>query len=146
MYKLVLSGLLLVLGALAGPLWGQNFPARQLHFILPFPPGGPTDILGRMLAKKLSEQMGQPVLAENRPGAGGNLGLELAARAAPDGYTMALTAPSIVTAPSLYRKLNYKQSDRAGGHAREPDQPAERGDSEGGEFGRRKKGAEGTEH
>ncbi len=113
MNRLVLSGLLLVLGVAAGPLWGQNFPVRPLHFILPFPPGGPTDILGRTLGQKISEQVGQPVLAENRPGAGGNLGLELAARAAPDGYTMTLTAPIIATAPSLYRKLNYKQSDLA---------------------------------
>lgn len=113
MRKLLLSGLLLVLGSFAGPLWSQNFPARAVHFILPFPPGGPTDILGRTLAQKISEQIGQPVVPENRPGAGGNLGLELAARAAPDGYTITLTAPSIATAPSLYRKLNYKQSDLA---------------------------------
>lgn len=70
-------------------------------------------MLGRAIAQKLSEQMGQQVIPENRPGAGGNLGLELASKAPPDGYTITLTSPIISTAPTLYRKLNYKQSDLA---------------------------------
>jgi len=108
-------GILYLLGAMAaGPLWAQNYPTKPLHFILPFPPGGPTDILGRAIAQKLSEQMGQQVIPENRPGAGGNIGLELTAKAPPDGYTFALSSPVISTAPSLYRKLNYKQSDLVG--------------------------------
>jgi tripartite-type tricarboxylate transporter receptor subunit TctC len=81
--------------------------------ILPFPPGGPTDILGRTIAQKLSEQMGQQVVPENRPGAGGNLGLELAAKSPPDGYTMVLTSSIIALAPALYAKLNYQQRDLA---------------------------------
>src|SRR5688572_3631938 len=91
----------------------QNFPTKPVRLILPFPPGGPSDILGRALAQKLSEQMGQQVLADNRPGAGGNLGLELVAKAPPDGYTMVLSSPLISLSPSLYSKLNYKQEDLA---------------------------------
>lgn len=106
-------GILFLLGVMAGPLGAQGYPNRSLHLILPFPPGGPTDMLGRAIAQKLSEQMGQQVISENRPGAGGNLGLELASKAPPDGYTITLTSPIISTAPTLYRKLNYKQSDLA---------------------------------
>ncbi len=69
--------------------------------------GGPTDFLGRALAQKLGENLGQQVIADNRPGAGGNLGAELAAKSAPDRYTLVLCAPSLVISPSLYTKLNY---------------------------------------
>lgn len=106
-------GILFLLGVMISPLGAQGYPNKSLHFILPFPPGGPTDMLGRAIAQKLSEQMGQQVIPENRPGAGGNLGLELAAKAPPDGYTITLSSPIISTAPTLYRKLNYKQSDLA---------------------------------
>lgn len=83
------------------------YPSRPLRLILPFPPGGSTDLLGRSLAEKLGEALRQPVVPENRPGAGGNVGAEAAARAAPDGYTLVLCAPSLAISPSLYRKLNY---------------------------------------
>ena len=85
----------------------QAFPSRPLRLVLPFPPGGPTDMLGRALAARLGEQVGQPVTVDNRPGAGGNLGLELTSRASPDGYTMVLSSPLISISPSLYSKLNY---------------------------------------
>ena len=85
----------------------QAYPSRTLRLILPFPPGGPTDIAGRAIAQKLSEQMHQPVIADNRPGATSNLGLELAAKAPPDGYTIVLTPPSIALSPSMYKKLAY---------------------------------------
>jgi tripartite-type tricarboxylate transporter receptor subunit TctC len=91
----------------------QPFPSRTVRLILPFPPGGPTDILGRSIAQKLSDQMGQQVVADNRPGAGGNLGLEVAAKSPPDGYTMVLSSSVIALAPSLYAKLNYQQKDLA---------------------------------
>ncbi|HUP95793.1 MAG TPA: tripartite tricarboxylate transporter substrate binding protein [Burkholderiales bacterium] len=81
--------------------------------ILPFPPGGPSDILGRALAQKLTEQLGHTVITDNRPGAGGNLGLELTAKAPPDGYTIVLSSPLIALSPSLYSKLNYEQKDLA---------------------------------
>lgn len=91
----------------AAPVCAQSYPAKPIRLILPFPPGGPTDILGRSLAGKLGEQIGQQVVADSRPGAGGNLGLELAAKAPPDGYTIVLTSPLISISPSLYSKLNY---------------------------------------
>jgi tripartite-type tricarboxylate transporter receptor subunit TctC len=91
----------------------QAFPAKPVRLILPFPPGGPTDLQGRAIAQKLSEQLGQQVVAENRPGAGGNLGLELAAKSPPDGYTLILSSSVIASAPALYAKLNYRQSDFA---------------------------------
>jgi tripartite-type tricarboxylate transporter receptor subunit TctC len=83
------------------------YPARPLKLILPFPPGGSTDLLGRALAERLAEQLRQPVIPENRPGAGGNVGAEAAVRSAPDGYTLVLCAPSLAISASLYRKLNY---------------------------------------
>ena len=93
--------------ALAATALAQAYPAKTIRMILPFPPGGPTDITGRAVAQKLADQLGQAVVPENRPGAGGNLGLELAAKAPPDGYTITLAAPPIAISPSLYAKLNY---------------------------------------
>ncbi|HZO02023.1 MAG TPA: tripartite tricarboxylate transporter substrate binding protein [Burkholderiales bacterium] len=83
------------------------WPSRPLRFILPFPPGGGTDILGRLIAERLSAGLGQPVVTENRGGAGGNVGAEAAARSAPDGYTIVLVAPSLAISPTLYSKINY---------------------------------------
>jgi tripartite-type tricarboxylate transporter receptor subunit TctC len=85
----------------------EAWPTRPLRFILPFPPGGGTDILGRLIAERLSANLGQPVVTENRGGAGGNVGAEAAARSAPDGYTIVLVAPSLAISPTLYSKLNY---------------------------------------
>ena len=90
-------------GAVAQPAW----PSKPVRLVLPFPPGGGTDILGRTLALRLGEALGQPVLTDNRPGAGGNLGAEIVARSAPDGYTAVLAAPNFVISPSMYRKLGY---------------------------------------
>ena len=100
-----------VAGALsiAGAAHAQQaaFPSKQIRLILPFSPGGPSDIVGRVLSQKLSEQMGQQVITDNRAGAGGNLGIELAAKAPPDGYTLVLVSPTLSISPSLYKKLNY---------------------------------------
>jgi tripartite-type tricarboxylate transporter receptor subunit TctC len=85
----------------------DSYPSKPIRFILPFPPGGPTDILGRLIAERLGAQLGQPVVTENRGGAGGNVGAEAAARSAPDGYTIVLVAPSLAISPTLYAKLNY---------------------------------------
>ena len=85
----------------------EAWPAKPVRFILPFPPGGGTDILGRLIAERLAANLGQPVLIENRGGAGGNIGAEAAAKSAPDGYTIVLVAPSLAISPSLYSKLNY---------------------------------------
>jgi tripartite-type tricarboxylate transporter receptor subunit TctC len=104
-----LARTLLALTALTTPLCAlaQAYPSKAIRLILPFPPGGPTDIAGRAIAQKLSEQIHQPVIADNRPGATSNLGLELAAKSPPDGYTLVLTPPSIALSPSMYKKLNY---------------------------------------
>jgi tripartite-type tricarboxylate transporter receptor subunit TctC len=85
----------------------DGWPNKPLRFILPFPPGGGTDILGRLIADRMTAGLGQPVVTENRGGAGGNVGAEAAARSAPDGYTIVLVAPSLAISPSLYSKLNY---------------------------------------
>jgi tripartite-type tricarboxylate transporter receptor subunit TctC len=100
---------LLVLSSLfaCGTLFAQAYPAKPVRVIFPFPPGGPTDLLGRAVAQKVSDQTGQQFIADTRPGAGGNLGLELAAKAPPDGYTIVLSSPLVAISPSLYAKLNY---------------------------------------
>jgi tripartite-type tricarboxylate transporter receptor subunit TctC len=97
-----------VLG-IAGAAQAQQapYPSKQIRLILPFAPGGPSDIVGRVLSQKLSEQMGQQVVTDNRAGAGGNLGLEIAAKASPDGYTLLVVSPTLAISPSLYKKLNY---------------------------------------
>jgi tripartite-type tricarboxylate transporter receptor subunit TctC len=96
--------LLFLVPALAA---AQDWPARPVRLILPFPPGGGTDILGRLIAERMSASLGQPVVTENRGGAGGNVGAEAAARSAPDGYTIVLVAPSLAISPTLYSKINY---------------------------------------
>lgn len=92
----------------------QDYPNRAIKIIIPFPPGGPTDLLGRAIAQGLSEAWGQPVIAENKPGAAGNLGVDLAAKSPADGYTLAVVpAGNISVNPTLFPKLPYKQSDLA---------------------------------
>ncbi|MGZ5717403.1 MAG: Bug family tripartite tricarboxylate transporter substrate binding protein [Burkholderiales bacterium] len=84
------------------------FPAKPIRMIVPFPPGGGTDILSRLVANKLSESAGWQIVVDNRGGAGGNIGLDAAAKAAPDGYTMVMGQTSNLTInPSLYSKLPY---------------------------------------
>ena len=86
----------------------QEYPSRTVRVIVPFPPGGAPDLVGRTLANRLSERLGQPFVVENRTGAGGNIGAEAAAQAAPDGYT--LFAPSdgpLVINPNVYKKVNF---------------------------------------
>src|SRR6185503_9857944 len=86
----------------------QSYPNRMIRIIVPFVPGGPTDINARMVALKLTEAWGQSVVVDNRPSAGGTLGTELVARAAPDGYTLLGANPGPLTiAPSLNPKLPY---------------------------------------
>ena len=109
----VVAFALLLFTASVPAVFAQAYPTKPVRLILPFPPGGPSDILGRALSQKLGEQMGQQVISDNRPGAGGNLGLELTAKAPPDGYTLVLSSPLIALSPSLYSKLNYDQKDLA---------------------------------
>ena len=83
------------------------FPNRPIRLIVPYPPGGGTDIVGRVLGDKLRASLGQPIVIDNRGGAGGVLGTELAAKASPDGYTLLLVPTSHVINPSIYAKLPY---------------------------------------
>jgi tripartite-type tricarboxylate transporter receptor subunit TctC len=86
----------------------QSYPSKPIRLIIPFPPGGATDIIGRTLAQKLSTQLGQTVIVDNKPGAGGTLGSAEAAKAAPDGYTLLLATTSTHSiAPSLYKNIAY---------------------------------------
>jgi len=90
------------------PAMAQQYPVKPIRLIVPFAPGGPNDILGRLVAQKLSEQWGQQVIVENRGGAGGTIGLEAAARLPKDGYGIAMGGTSnLAVAPSLYQKLSY---------------------------------------
>lgn len=101
---LAVAALALLPGA---ALSAEQYPAKPIRLILPFQPGGTTDIIGRIIGQKYAERFGQPVVPENRPGAGSNLGIELAAKARPDGYTVVLTSPALTLSPGLYKKLNY---------------------------------------
>jgi tripartite-type tricarboxylate transporter receptor subunit TctC len=84
-----------------------TYPSRPIRLIVAFAPGGSVDVVARLVSQKLSEALGQQVVIDNRPGAGGNLSAELAARAAPDGYTLYMSSASLVVNPSLYRKVGY---------------------------------------
>ncbi len=88
--------------------FAQSYPSKPIRLVLPYPPGGGTDVIARPLAQKLTEQLGQQVIVDNRGGAGGNIGMEFVAKSPPDGYTLlfALTAQYAVN-PSLYPKLPY---------------------------------------
>jgi tripartite-type tricarboxylate transporter receptor subunit TctC len=85
----------------------ESFPTRPIRLIVPYPAGGGTDIVGRVLGQKLHESLGQPVVIDNRGGAGGTLGTAAAAKSAPDGYTLLLVPTSHVINPSIYAKLPY---------------------------------------
>jgi len=95
------------LALITSMLWAQSWPTKPVRMIIAFPPGGPTDLVSIVLALKLSEQLGQQVIVDNKPGAGGNIAAELAARAAPDGYTIFYNTSAIVIGPALYGKVNY---------------------------------------
>lgn len=89
------------------PSWAQEFPSRPVKVIIPFPPGGPTDVLGRMVAQKLSERLGQNFVVDNKPGASGMIGADMVAKAPADGYTLLVNASLHVINPSLYEKTRY---------------------------------------
>jgi tripartite-type tricarboxylate transporter receptor subunit TctC len=85
----------------------QAYPAKPIRMIIAFPPGGPTDIVARVIAQQMSIQMGQQVVVDNKPGAGGNIAAEQAAKAPNDGYTIFYNTSAIVIGPALYAKVNY---------------------------------------
>ena len=109
--KRMLTYVIFVLGIVAAGLaQAQQYPIKPIRIIAPFSPGGGTDFIARFIAQKLTERLGQSVIVDNRPGAGGNLGAELAVKAAPDGYTLLLVAGSYTVNPSLY-KLSFDSAN-----------------------------------
>jgi tripartite-type tricarboxylate transporter receptor subunit TctC len=96
----------LLAAMLPWPAFAQAYPAKPLRLIIPFPPGGSNDVVGRMVAAQLSARLGQPVVVENQGGAGGLIGAEMAAKAAPDGYTLLLVSVAYAFNPAIY-KLPY---------------------------------------
>jgi tripartite-type tricarboxylate transporter receptor subunit TctC len=95
------------LATVATPAIAQRYPSKPIRLIVPYTPGGPTDILARAVAQSLNEAWGQPVIIDNRPGASGNLGTAAAAKSPPDGYTLGVVGISYSVAPSLDAKLGY---------------------------------------
>jgi tripartite-type tricarboxylate transporter receptor subunit TctC len=103
------AGLALLIAAAPAVALAQGvpYPTKPIRMILPFPPGAPSDLVGRAVAQKLGEQLGENIIPDNRVGAGGTLGLTLVAKAPPDGYTLMVSSPSIALTPWLYKKLQY---------------------------------------
>ena len=103
----IVAGIALIAAGVA-PVAAADYPAKPIRIVVPFPPGGTTDILARAVAQKLSEAWSQQVIVDNRPGAGGNIGAELVAKAPPDGYTLVMgTVGTHAINPSLYAKMPY---------------------------------------
>ena len=102
----LLAAVALSLGALSAA--AQSYPVKPVRLVVPFPPGGPADIVARLLAQKLTDVLGQPVVVDNRAGATGTIGAGIVAKSAPDGYTLLLgTSNELAMSPSLYAKLPY---------------------------------------
>lgn len=108
MYVRYLYAALVAVALAPGVAAAQSYPTKPVRFIVPFTPGGNTDVQGRLIAQRLSAMWGQQVVVDNRPGAGGTLGVETAARSQPDGYTLVLASfGNILAGPALYKKLPY---------------------------------------
>lgn len=104
------TALLALLAALAAahfPVQAQTYPAKPVRLVIPFAPGGATDLLGRLVAQRLQERFGHPVLADNRTGGSGNIGAEVVVKSPPDGYTILVAGIPHAINMSLYKKLNY---------------------------------------
>ena len=97
----------LALCAPLGQALAQAYPSKPITLVIPFPPGGPTDLVARVLAKKLGEQMGQSVVVDNKPGANGNIGAMAVVKAPADGHTVLYNTSSITLSPALYKSLGY---------------------------------------
>ncbi|MDB5838090.1 MAG: Tricarboxylate transport protein TctC [Herminiimonas sp.] len=107
--KLLALSIPALIAASAAPLTSaQTWPAKPIRFIVPYPPGGPLDGIARMMADKMKDGLGQPVIIDNKPGAGGNIGADAAARSAPDGYTIVMGAVAThAINPSLFSRMPY---------------------------------------
>src|SRR5687768_9677408 len=102
------AGIVVSINLLSAPLLAQTYPIKPIVFVVPYAAGGGVDLTGRIVAAKLSQQLGQSVVIENRPGADGTIGADYVAKASPDGYTLLVggTGP-LSLAPALYKKLPY---------------------------------------
>lgn len=94
--------------AMPGLAAAQTFPAKPIKLVVPFPPGGLIDTMARMVAPRLALELGQPIVIENKPGAGGNIGAAEVARSSPDGYTLLMASPPLTISPALYTVMPYK--------------------------------------
>ena len=101
------AALILSMLAPAGNAAAEGYPAKPVRLIVPFAAGGPTDVIARLVAQKLSESFGQQVVTENIPGAGGNTGVTMVARAPADGYTILVVSTGFIVNPSMYAKISY---------------------------------------
>ena len=99
--------ILVIAGAALSGAHAQTYPDHPLRLVVPFATGGTSDILARFVAPPLWQALGQPVVVDNRPGAGSNVGNEIVAKAAPDGYTLLMATPALASNQALYGKLNY---------------------------------------
>jgi tripartite-type tricarboxylate transporter receptor subunit TctC len=102
-----IAALVVSVPAFPGDASAQTYPTRSIRLIVPFAAGGPTDVIARVVAQKLSEAWGQQVVTENIPGAGGNTGVAMVGRAPPDGYTMLVVSTGFIVNPSMYSKIPY---------------------------------------
>ena len=98
---------LLATSALAHDAFAQDYPAKPVRIVVPFPPGGPVDFAARTVGSRLAAEFGQPVVIDNRPGAAGIIGADLVAKATADGYTLLLTTGTMSTTPYFYKTLPY---------------------------------------
>ena len=107
--KNIISTVAIAAAAVCGTAYAQggNYPSKPVTIVVPFSPGGATDIMSRTLAERLKNRLGQPVIVENKPGAGTMIASEFVAKSAPDGHTVLLAASSLGIAPALYSKVNY---------------------------------------
>jgi tripartite-type tricarboxylate transporter receptor subunit TctC len=103
----IVIGVLFLVGAMAAPLSAQDYPNKPIRFILPFPPGGATDILGRIVSQRLSERLGQPFVPENQPGAGGIVGTANVTKSRPDGYIIGLASGGAISVHMSAQKRYY---------------------------------------
>ncbi|MCX7139309.1 MAG: tripartite tricarboxylate transporter substrate-binding protein, partial [Proteobacteria bacterium] len=92
---------------LSAPALAQHYPSRPIRFVVPFPPGAATDALARIIGQKLAESVGQPVVVDNRAGAGGTLGTDVVAKAVPDGHTLLMAGAAHAINASLYTRLPF---------------------------------------
>jgi tripartite-type tricarboxylate transporter receptor subunit TctC len=101
------TAIVVALACLSSPAPAQDYPAKQVRLVLPFPPGGGSDIIARVVAQKLTASLGQPVIVDNRAGASGNIAAEIVAKSPADGYTLLFGNSSLSISPAVFAKLNY---------------------------------------